>query len=379
MIYSDPALGAAEHAILAEIDRLRAHLRYATHQAKEWIGVLRRSAMARAVQGSNTIEGIHVSLDDAIAVVAGDDPLDAEADTRRAVESYGDAMTFALQAARDPHFAFSADILKTIHFLIMRYDLTKNAGRWRPGPVFVRSTASGEIVYEGPDVRSVPALVEALVDSLRNTAASHPLVRAAMAHLNLALIHPFSDGNGRTARVLQSLVLTREGVLEPEFCSIEEYLGGNTPAYYGVLAAMHRGEFLPGADTLPWVHFCLTAHFHQANRLLRRTREVERLWEALSHLAAQHSLNPRTLVALFDAATGLRLRNSSYRLAAAISENLASRDLKELVDSGLLVARGERRGRSYAAGPELVALRAATREKRAPEAPSLFAQGRLPL
>jgi len=63
-----------------------------------------------------------------------------------------------------------------------------------------------------------------------------------MAHLNLTMIHPFSDGNGRMARCLQSLVLARGGKLSPEFLSIEEYLGRNTPSYYQVLSAVAQGE-----------------------------------------------------------------------------------------------------------------------------------------
>ena len=53
-----------------------------------------------------------------------------------------------------------------------------------------------------------------------------------MAHLNLVMIHPFEDGNGRMSRALQSLVLARDHIVAPEFASIEEYLGRNTPAYY---------------------------------------------------------------------------------------------------------------------------------------------------
>lgn len=62
-----------------------------------------------------------------------------------------------------------------------------------------------------------------------------------MAHLNLVMIHPFRDGNGRMARALQTLVLALDEVLEPTFSSIEEWLGSNTADYYLVLAATGRG------------------------------------------------------------------------------------------------------------------------------------------
>ncbi|NIA03686.1 MAG: hypothetical protein GWP12_04075 [Nitrospirae bacterium] len=76
-----------------------------------------------------------------------------------------------------------------------------------------------------------------LVAALNEDVSDIPsMVRAGMAHLNLVMVHPFKDGNGRMARALQTLVLARERILAPQFSSIEEYLGRNTPAYYGVLA-----------------------------------------------------------------------------------------------------------------------------------------------
>ena len=63
-----------------------------------------------------------------------------------------------------------------------------------------------------------------------------------MAHLHLAMIHPCRDGNGRLARVVQSLVLAREGILAPQFCSIEEYLGRFTSDYHAVLAEVGGRE-----------------------------------------------------------------------------------------------------------------------------------------
>ena len=99
------------------------------------------------------------------------------------------------------------------------------------------TTRSGEIVYRGPDPRSVPSLVDELLEELRAADTACPdLVRAAMAHLNLVMIHPFRDGNGRMARGLQSLVLAREGDLSPECIGVEEYVGRNAGRYYEVLA-----------------------------------------------------------------------------------------------------------------------------------------------
>jgi len=146
------------------------------------------------------------------------------------------------------------------------------------------------------------------------------MVRAAMAHLNLVMIHPFRDGNGRMARCLQTLTLARDRILSPEWMSIEEYLGANTPAYYDILAKVGQGAWNPGLDARPWVRFCLRAHYIQAASVLRRIKESERIWVAVDELREKHDLPERVVGSLFDAATGLRIRNSSHRKSVESAE-----------------------------------------------------------
>jgi Fic family protein len=367
MIFATPTLTDLEIRVHQEIDELREKLSYSV-SSRRWTGLLSRVARARAIQGSNSIEGYHVSVEDALAAVDGDDPLDATSETWSAIVGYRNAMTYVLQLADDPHFGYSADLIRSLHYTMTHYDLGRHPGRWRPGPIFIRNEATGETVYEGPDVEIVPGLIDELVAQL-NGDSSHPvMVRAAMAHLNLVMIHPFSDGNGRMARCLQSLVLAREGIIGPEFASIEEYLGRNQQAYYDVLAGVGQGRWHPARDATPWVRFCLTAHYRQAVTVLRRSRESARLCNAVDELIAQFKLPERTFYALADTTQGFRLVNARYRKAAEISQNLASRDLAHLCGLGLLEAHGERRGRFYMASSVTREIRQKTREPRIPMA-----------
>ena len=164
----------------------------------------------------------------------------------------------------------------------------------------------------------------------------HALIKTAMAHLNLVLIHPFSDGNGRMARCLQTLVLAREGIINTEFSSIEEYLGRNTQAYYDVLARTAEGTWHPRNSTKAWIRFNLTAHFRQAYTLLSRTKVMELLWKETEEIIKQHGLPERILYAICDAAVGFRVRNASYRNLAELNDVIASRDLKNAVEAGAL-------------------------------------------
>ena len=371
MLFETPDLGFGEEAVLSQLSKLRETTRLYIHEPRRWHGPLRRQAFARAIRGSNTIEGYTLDVDDAAAVAMGEAPLDTHEETRLAYKGYSDAMTYILQLADDEGFAYSEQLLKSLHFMMTSYDLKKRPGRWRQGAIYVRDSDSGDIVYEGADIEEVPRLVAALVSELNAADGSPPTVRAAMAHLNLVLIHPFTDGNGRMARCLQSLVLAREGILSPVFVNIEEYLGRKTEDYYRVLADVGGGRWQPSRDARPWLRFALTAHLHQARLWFRRIKESERLWGDLEALVARRGLPERTMVALFDAASRFRVRNSTYRRAFEdtpdeIEEATATRDLRQLVEAGLLVKHGIKRGTYYTAASDLQDVRQAIIDARDP-------------
>lgn len=362
MLFTAPELDARELAVLSDIEDLKRRLRHQLIEPRRWYGSLRRLSIARAIQGSNSIEGFDANLEDAAAVAVGEEPLDTDQETGLALKGYRDAMTFVLQLASDDDFTYDPQILKSLHFMMTSYDLTNRPGRWRAGSVYVRNDETEQVVYEGPDVDDVQSLMTELTDAL-SLPCDQRVIQAAQAHLNLVMIHPFRDGNGRMARCLQSLVLARGGVLAPVFMSVEEYLGRNTQAYYEVLGQVGRGSWHPDGDARPWIRFILTAHLRQARTMLRRVRETERLWVSIDDLRRATSLPERVMSVLFDAASGLRVRNATYRANLkdagddVISEQTASRDLQRLVEAGFLRPVGEKRARFYAGSPGLMQLR----------------------
>ena len=87
MLYSIPTFPESYLQVVASIDDLRRRLRYSLQQQpRRWEGLLRRSTFARAIQASNSIEGYHVTVDDAIAAVEGEDPLEERTEAWRAVQ-----------------------------------------------------------------------------------------------------------------------------------------------------------------------------------------------------------------------------------------------------------------------------------------------------
>ncbi len=366
MIYDTPEVRSEELAALAHIEELRNRLRYYVAEPRRWVGSVRRVLSARAIQASNSIEGYNVSVEDAIAAVEGEEPAEAAGVDRQAVLGYRRAMTYVIQLAGDAHFEYSSTLIRSLHFMMTEHSLDAGPGLWRPGPIWIRSDASGEIVYQAPVERLVPGLIAELVDALSLDHDTPAMVRAAMAHLNLVMIHPFRDGNGRMARALQTLVLARERILAPELCSVEEYLGRNTDTYYAILAKVGQGLWRPDSDARPWVRYCLTAHYIQALSVLRRIRESEQIWAELDEIRKGSHLPGRAMAALFDAAIGLRIRNGSYRTHLRgwdeqISNQVATTDLRAMVQSRLLIQHGQKRGTYYTAAPRLSEITAKVR------------------
>ncbi len=387
MIFELKPLPSDYTQVIERIMTLRDLLKVHTSDSmNRWWGPLARMAAARAMVGTNSIEGINVTLDDAVAVVDGEAPSTPQDENRAAVQGYWNAMTYIVQLSKDPTYVHNENTIKSLHYMMLGYDLGKHPGRWRPGAIHVTNTSTNKIVYEGPDVALVPALIGELIAFL-NTPNDQPLVKAAMAHLNLTMIHPFSDGNGRMARALQTMVLSREGILDPRFSSIEEYIGDNSSDYYDVLAEVGQGFWHPEHDPLPWLKFCLIAHYKQARNLLRRVADMAKLWRALEAEAKRRKLNDRVLVALADAAIGLRVKNPTYRNQVEVTNQVAKYDLKRLADEGLLTPKGEKKGRYYLASELLQKIRKETklseiipdpfkeveeaRQKKQPELPGL--------
>ncbi|MDE2112931.1 MAG: Fic family protein [Alphaproteobacteria bacterium] len=350
MIFSTPTLEAEDRDVLEVIHQQREILRYSVAQSpNRWTGFLRRNTFARALQGSNSIEGINAALSDAVAIIDDEKPETVEEETYRALMGYRNALTYVLQTHDDPYFELNAQVIKGLHFMMLSYDLTKLPGQWRSTSIVVVRDPGGETVYEGPDASLVPVLMDELVKSLLPDRTVDSIVRGAMAHLNLTLIHPFKDGNGRMARALQTLVMARDGVLSPVFCSVEEWLGRNTHAYYDILAEVGQGKWHPERNALPWIKFCLRAHFQQAATLIQRNRALSRAFEEISKIIAAHGLHQRVEMTLVDATFGYKVRSGRYQEENSVSDVVASRDLRRLCELDLLEPVGEKRGRYYVA------------------------------
>ncbi len=364
-LFRPPSPDLVDSQVIGEIHDIRGSLADVLRTPRRWTGGLRRTSAARAIQGSNTIEGYTVSNEDAAAAFDDEPPLSADDATWAEILGYRRVLTYVLNVATSTGFVIDESVLRSMHFMLLEHDLAKFPGRYRESSVYVRDDRRDANVYEGAPPDAVAGLMGTLSRALATPDGSDdPLVRGAMAHLNLVMIHPFRDGNGRMARALQTMVLAQDHLVEPTFSGIEEWLGSNTQEYYDVLAAVGQGSWQPDNDTALWLKFNLRAHHMQAQTLRRRFADAEHQWEHIDTIVDENSLPERLGAALFDALLGLRVTRPSYLKHADVDERTATRDLVRAADLGLLAPNGERRGRHYLAGDQLTAIREELRRGR---------------
>lgn len=349
-IFATPVLDREAFELIERADDLRAQLHRAITAPGNWVARIRRQAEAQAYSSSTTIEGFAISSERAEAIAGG--AAASKEDNEQAFSAYLDAMRLVGALASDHEFAWNRQVLFALHFTICRFQPHVKPGELREGQIFVTGDG-GRIAYTGPDGDRVSDLVDEAVGWLHEESDdSHLLVRAAMTHLNLVSIHPFRDGNGRFARVAQSLALAEHSDLPPEFGSIEPYLAASTSSYYGILESVQGGSYDPIRDALPWVKFCLEAHIEQARSRIDMLAAAATRWSALEDLATHRGWPERIVIAMEQAMT-VGTDRSSYVNEAEVSEPTASIDLRRLVDAGLITPAGAGRSTRYHATDEL--------------------------
>ncbi len=352
MIYATPPIGPALRRQLDELAELRAALGSEVKTRSRWMGSLRREVRASSIGSSTSIEGFAVSPEEALALADSREVAGRGQENRQAVACYARAMDHVGTMGVDPSFRWVDRVILDLHFDACNFQRGQDPGLWRTGPIGV-TAPDGSLEYRGPDGERVAALMGEVVEWLADGDLEvDVVVRAAMAHLHVVSVHPFRDGNGRVSRIVQSLVLAREGLAAPEFFSIEEFLGGHTEEYYAALREAQGGSYQPDRDASGWVSFCVVAHLAQARQRLAQIKAAATRWASLEELVGARSWPDRLAIALEQSLLGGTDRGR-YGEEADVSPATASADFRRLLDAGLVEQRGRGRNIKYLASRRL--------------------------
>lgn len=199
------------------------------------IASLRESARLHSTHYSTQIEGNRLTLPEVEQVIAGKGGFPGRERDEREVQNYYKAVEKAesLAALKRP---LKEEDLQLLHGL--SYEGRAKPTPYRDGQNVIRNSGDGSMVYMPPEATEVPALMGEFVSWINHEIEEKRLpvpVIAALAHYQFATIHPYYDGNGRTARLLTTLILHSSGYGLKGIYSLEEYYAKNLPAYYAAL------------------------------------------------------------------------------------------------------------------------------------------------
>lgn len=212
-------------------------------------------------------------------------------------------------------------------------------GAWRAnasGPMQVVSGPIGRehVHFEAPDAARVDEEMRAFLDWFEGDVAIDPVIKAGVTHLWFVTIHPFEDGNGRIARAVADLALTRSEGTPQRFYSMSAQISLERNAYYEMLGETQKGD-LDITLWLEWFLDCLNRAFDAAETILASVLRKARFWDA----RAGERLNDRQRIIINRLLNGFegKLTSSKWAKLAKCSQDTALRDIDDLLQRGILV------------------------------------------
>ncbi len=311
---------------------------------------LRTQARLRSTHFSTRIEGNRLTLAEAHAAVLGGQRFPGRTRDVHEVQNYYRALQQVEEWA-ERQTVITQDLIRKLHALIFTGPRARPTP-YRDGQNAIRDAASGAIVYLPPEAADVPPLMADLVGWIAQAERDQtptPVV-AGLAHYQFVTIHPFYDGNGRTARALATLLLYRQGYDLGRFYSLEEVYAQDLPTYYAALQTHSHANYYEGragVDLTGWLEYFVGGMAALFQRVAGEVR-AQADQPAAPEPAALRQLDRRARIVL-----GLFSRQESVTAAEmARALGLSPRTVRDLVagwlaEGWLVLADPARKSRRY--------------------------------
>ena len=227
-----------------------------------------------------------------------------------------------------------------------RYFMTGAAETMTPGTYRKGPNQVGGFVT--PDQGHVPALMRSFAQWLREEdEETHPVIKAGLAHIQLVAIHPFWDGNGRTARGLATLILQRSPFGFKKLLSLESQLFETIDDYFSALEKALGMDFSSNYDSSGWLEFFSEIMDAHVGQLAASLTDWNRMMQDTYKIFAERGWRQRQADAFAFAFQSGRITRGDYMDITGVSPVTASRDLGELLKAGIFTAEGKTRRRIY--------------------------------
>ncbi len=330
-----------------------------------WETKFREDALIRAVHYGTHVEGNDLSLleveklirqdpdrEEAAVEVAKRAGVAAKEKDVQEVINYRNVLKYidqllAEKKSEEKVFAYKKEQLLQIQALTVEKIVPRDeAGEFRTQQVVIRGVEKGEIVHRPPNAVEVPYQVDELFFWLnsRATRELHPVLKAAVVLYELSRIHPFTIGNGRTARALGLLILAVEGIDGRRFFSIEENFDKNINDYYKAFVEVAKR----GGDMGSWIEFFSRALAVEMSKVKEKVERLSLDSHKIGHVAQSVPLNSRQIKLIeFLESNETMTMTQARQILPSVSDDTVLRDLKDLIRKVIITKKGRTKGARY--------------------------------
>jgi Fic family protein len=318
---------------LTRIERARGFLEAAT-LSEDWVREMGNRALVLEAHHTTHIEGTGLTLEQAERLWKGDSVPEADPDDAKELLNYRKAFYFVSEYLKsgDP---ITEGLVREIHKRLVEGVRGGAAapGAYRKIQNYVVNSATGQTVYTPPPAHDVPILMTILVDWLNCEKEIHPVLVSGIAQFEFVHIHPFLDGNGRVSRLLSTLCLYRAGYDFKRLFTISEYYDRDRSSFYRAIQTVRES----GMDMTGWLEYFVEGLTTQLAEVKQRGEQAIRR----DVLVKQQGLSDRQARALGHILEhgGLTIQDFEG-LCPEVNRRSLQRDLKAMVDKGLLVPEG---------------------------------------
>ena len=351
------------HGMLKNVGRIDAAREIVTHSAlvPAWEMKFREDALSRTVHHGTHLEGNSLSLEQAVKLVRTDETVSAKAAEKAGVVgrdrdvqeiiNYRQVMDWMDEQVKmiGKDGVYKEQLFKDIHQMTTNRILpAEQAGVYRAVDVVVRNSKTNEITFRPPPFVEVPFQVEEFFEWLNSEEGRehHPVIRAGITHYELVRFHPFVDGNGRAARALSMLILYCEGYDVKRFFSLEEYYDKNAASYYQALQSVGESEHF---DLTYWLEYFSLGLAADLDRVKHQVLKLSKDMGLKKKLGHQVALSQRQITILESMQNNNEIIRSGEldKIFPDISVDTILRDLKDLINKGLIKKKGKTKGAYY--------------------------------
>ncbi len=332
----------SDHGILDSLALLESRLYAArTLIPKGYEPFFRQSARYESAHTSTAIEGNVLDRDAAMAVLReGADP---DQPPELEIANLSEAYELMASLAEDKSTRIDQGIVRTMNSMVLKGlpgAAARNRGRYRVGPSLIVDASTRAVRYRPPQPQRVPELMAALADDINVWLDEEPgPVAAALAHFGVVSVHPFEDGNGRTARLVADMVLNLKDSSADGMISTSRAFYNELPGYYQALREAQGEDFREKVDASAFVRYHTDALASAARNLEDAATHFGRILTMFEQDAA-HSMNERQANGLMFMSVIGAISTSRYADLTDSSQATALSDLSALVEAGYVMRLG---------------------------------------